>query len=53
MSARASCKFVLPKEIYAFFLWIGEKISLKLRLLILRIGEKISLRLGDAKFYKL
>ena len=36
--ARASCKFVLPKEIYAFFLWIGEKISL---------------RLGDAKFYKL
>ncbi len=46
-------KFVLPKEIYAFFLWIGEKISLKLRLQILRIGEKISLRLGDAKFYKL
>ena len=53
MSARASCKFVLPKEIYAFFLWTGEKIGLKLRLQILRIGEKISLRLGDAKFYKL
>ena len=26
MSARASCKFVLPKEMYPFFLWIGENI---------------------------
>ena len=26
MELRRSCKFVLPKEIYAFFLWIGENI---------------------------
>ena len=27
VNARASCKFVLPKEMYPFFLWIGETIS--------------------------
>ena len=30
VSARASCKFVLPKEIYAFFLLVGEKIIWKM-----------------------
>ena len=27
MELRRSCKFVLPKEMFPFFLWIGETIS--------------------------